>query len=184
MVRPSLRAHLQSETRKVHEHLHQAPPFAALAAGEITPDDLSALLARMGGFYLALDAVMSRALERFGTELSGYRYRPRACLFQSQSQTTFSVNVPETVASFAGIAYVVDGSVLGGQILARNLPTAESHPYFDMCRREGPAIWRQTLDLLASIENTVSSRAEAVRAAQETFTVFGRQVVPVMEDVK
>lgn len=86
---------------------------------------------------------------------------------------------PGTLAAAFGVAYVVEGSTLGGRVLHRRLSTQLRLPlrwtqgYGDMTG----AMWREFCQLLAQHVRGEVAIAEAVACARATFISFRRCVL-------
>lgn len=178
MQKNCLRLRLQTATRDVHQMLHRAPAFAALAEGNISRRKFNLVMSRMGGFYAALDKVMADGCRQFEAALGEYRYVPRAAFFETPVSESPDLAAPESAASLAGMAYVTDGATLGGKILGRAIGGDPVHPYFEFCSTKGSAIWRRTLALLEHVDRDGKARADAVHAALTTFEAFASHVTP------
>ncbi|MEM7055982.1 MAG: biliverdin-producing heme oxygenase [Pseudomonadota bacterium] len=174
-MRP-LRHHLRQETEAAHLALHRHPGFAAIESGEIVPQDHDQLMARVGGFYAILDPLASAASKVLGDHLAGYRYRPRAALFPNKAEKQIHVPDLATPAELAGAVYVVDGAVLGGQILARAFGDQALHPYWQWCCHHGPAVWRTTKALLEHVDTDTAARDEATETALRVFKAFSEAI--------
>lgn len=174
MTGEHLRQKLREETHAVHERLHQHRHFAAIADGSIRSVDFDPLMARMGAFYAALDPLMTAASRDLGQ--GAYRYQPRAVLFPSVEGAPPHFPRIDTLPAFAGAAYVVDGSVLGGQLLRRAISGRLCHPYWDWCAVAGPDVWRSTRALI-DLADSCPDRDDAVKTANAVFQVFSDHMV-------
>lgn len=81
----------------------------------------------------------------------------------------------ETPAAIAGLLYVLEGSRLGGRMLARLLPVGFPRAYLDPA--EAPS-WPGFLALLDERLATPAARAEAGRAALAAFACFAEAARP------
>ena len=110
-----VRGALQEATRAVHERLHQAPAFAAIANQHLDLRGYARLLERIAAFHctigqsLELDDARPRLLAR-DLEVLG-----------SPPPTPVRWSSPKTAAATLGLAYVVEGSSLGGKVIYRQL---------------------------------------------------------------
>lgn len=168
----ALRQRLRAETHAVHERLHQHELFAAIADGSIAAEDFDRLMARMGGFYAAFDPVMTAANLHARHGGVDYRYQMRRPLFH-RTDTPPPV-LPEIIdlATLAGAAYVVDGAVLGGQILQRAIAGRLEHPYWDWCASTGALVWRNARALIDTADTGASAADRAVDTANRVFQAF------------
>ncbi|MEM7210360.1 MAG: biliverdin-producing heme oxygenase [Pseudomonadota bacterium] len=170
MVENVLRLQLRDETSGVHEALHRHPEFIALQAGQLDTFGQYALMSRIGAFYAALDPKMTRAAHL--AEDIGYAYRPRSPLFPEVSPRSVSLPQIDTLPAFVGAAYVVDGAVLGGRMIAGKQAAHVRHAYWDWCIRNGPTVWRRTLALIAGANLSDPERQEAIGTAHSVFEAF------------
>lgn len=174
MTGSSLRQRLRAETQAVHERLHRDDHFAAIADGSILAQDFDQLMARMGGFYRALDPIMMAVCHQTGQKAGGYAYHARAPMFTGCTGTPDLPRIAG-LGALAGAAYVVDGSVLGGQILRRAIAGRLSHPYWDWCAVAGASVWRATRALIDTADQAAVGD-EAVKAANAVFLAFSEHM--------
>lgn len=147
-----------------------------MEAGQIDANDHECLMSRMGGFYAALDPLIAAACESMGDDIAGYRYRPRLGLFPSRSRRPVLIPAVDTPAALAGAIYVVDGAVLGGQVLARAFGDRSLHPYWHWCCQNGPSVWRAAKALIDHLDTDAKARAAATRTALDMFDAFAGAV--------
>jgi len=109
------RAALREATGTVHERLHSAPPFLALAQGRLQLSGYAALLSKLGQFYftvapsLAIPPSRMALLERDLASVGAAR------------RSVSNWNAPTHVAERLGWQYVVNGSMFGGKLIYRQL---------------------------------------------------------------
>jgi heme oxygenase (biliverdin-IX-beta and delta-forming) len=132
-----VRARLRHATADIHENLHQHPAFTRLMAGILTMPEYSALLGRLYGFHwpleISLRAVSGRQLgEPVGPIDPATR---KTALLLHADLLHLGVSQPEidaiplcdalpAIASpeeVVGCLYVIEGSGLGGKVMARKL---------------------------------------------------------------
>ena len=174
MTAPPLRQRLKAETSDVHERLHEHQDFAAIANGSILSQDFDRIMAHVGGFYAALDPAMMSASRKLGSKV--YQYRPGRPLFTQVVKQGGGIPTIDTLAALAGAAYVVDGAVLGGQILRRALSGRLSHPYWDWCANHGATVWREARMLIDLADTNEAAADHAVQTANAVFHEFERYV--------
>lgn len=174
----SLRDVLAAETRDVHERLHRHPDFAALEAGTIGRSDYACLMARMGGFYSALDRTVLLACKHLKGDLAGYRYRQRGPLFAERASHGAILPQLGSLPALAGAIYVADGAVLGGQILARSAGPGRAHAYWEWCAEQGASVWHQARGLIDRADRGPEARSVAVASAISVFRAFEVSVAP------
>lgn len=177
---------MRTATAAVHERLHHLPVFAALAAGRIERADYAALLGRLWGFHDPMEAAVAQA-QPPGPTPAQWR---RAHLLRSDLNALGLLDaaidrLPRhdvsaegwSPAHALGALYVIEGSTLGGRILAGKL----DHVLLDgMAGREfllagtgnDHIRWR---DLSLAFDRCGASpgpRAEMIAAANDTFERF------------
>lgn len=174
----SCREDLRFATQAPHERLHAHSGFSAVQDGTICLTDYRALLVRLYGFYLPferaadLDPVRTQWLERdltwLGLDPTSFPGMPRCA------------DLPPlpTPDHRLGALYVVEGSALGGRLLARGLDpllgpeSAEGRHFFLGRGGATGAAWRDYLHALATVDNHSQRRAVVFDAAILTFEVF------------
>jgi heme oxygenase len=124
---------LREATAASHQRLHHLPSFASLAAGRLDRPGYVRLLERLLGFHAPIEATIASALadENFGLDLS--RCRRSHLLVQDlrvlgagdscspPSRPMVDRPALTSAAEAMGWLYVVEGSALGGRLLARHL---------------------------------------------------------------
>ena len=178
MARPKFRSHLMDATRCVHERLHAERRFAALQAGNIDNADYDDLMAAMGGFYTAFDTYLLAASDRLIATSHDYVYRPRAHLFPRVAAIECNLPYLATPAALAGAVYVVDGAVLGGQMLGRLIQPYQRHPYWDWCASTGAVVWHAARALMSRVDTDAEARHRGAEAAFGVFTAFEAAMMP------
>ncbi len=181
------RTELRHATAAAHERLHEVPVFAALAAGRLDLAAYVSLLGRLYGFHDPFEAAIDLARPP-GLQPAEWR---RAHLLQSdlaalgQSDAAIRqlprhpvVGSQWTPARSMGALYVIEGSTLGGRLLARQLDHLV--PADGDCGRSfllagtdtGHVRWRDFCTALDRCGTDPASRAEMVAGAIETFRCF------------
>jgi heme oxygenase len=174
----SLRQILREATSATHERLHHHPGFAAIQDGTINLAQYRSLLVRLYGFYLPFEAAVDIAGNRSAwlradlaaVTAGGYAL---ATIPQCSSLARF-----DTQARQLGALYVVEGSTLGGQHLARNLDpllgalVPEGRRFFLGRGSNTIAGWKVFLARLTVVGSTRAARDEIVEAAVTTFSIF------------
>jgi len=126
-------ARLRVATTDTHERLHRHPGFSGLLRGTLTMSQYSQLLARLYGFHRPLERLlrMVPVSIRTGIDLLG---REKAHLLRADLVAVgIAVNaldalpacraLPEirSPGALVGCLYVIEGSGLGGRVLAKKL---------------------------------------------------------------
>ena len=170
---PILQA-LRLETRPAHDHLEQNTFNQQLMAGTVTEAATAHFLAKMYGFLAPYEARLKA--QNLGSEW-GTDTRQRAHLILDDLQKPAAAleicpDMPPlaTWPQLLGTMYVVEGSTLGGQVIARQLAKANIplRSYFPgYAERTGP-LWKVFCQLLNQ-EATPENQAEIVQSASLTF---------------
>jgi heme oxygenase len=187
-----MRARLKQATEVAHERLHSHDGFAAAAAGTISRADYRDLLARLYGFHAPFDARMAQAPAELAAALE-LPERARAGLIAADLQglgadpaaiaaLPLCAEAPEmrTEGDYLGALYVVEGSTLGGQLIARALePTVgENRRFFLGHGGENSRLWRSFVAQLDRLDASPAEAAAAERAALAAFAAFERWMTP------
>jgi heme oxygenase len=180
------RAALRAATAAAHERLHHLPPFAALATGKLGRPAYAALLRRLLGFHLALEAAVAAAppLARFGLDAAE---RCRTHLIRLDLE---ALGVPPrpglpapaiapfaTAAAALGGLYVSEGATLGGKVLAYSLegmlgPGVAGRSFLLGHGAAHGAMWRSFCIALERCAAEPGALAAMAGGAEATFSVF------------
>ena len=176
-------ARLRNETRRDHEEVEELLP---LMRHDLERDQYAAVLFRLLGFVEAWERTVRfripDALEPWVAE------RDRAALLKQDlcdlgiTNTDVShLELPgfDNLAEFMGAMYVVEGSRLGGQLIARHVEAVlglghgVGSRFFRGFGDETGSRWREFLQVL---EQQVSEQetSSAIRGAKKMFGAFGR----------
>ncbi|MGI4873521.1 MAG: biliverdin-producing heme oxygenase [Janthinobacterium lividum] len=173
MPAPILQA-LRTETRPAHDALEQNVFNQQLTSGTITAAATAHFLAKMYGFLAPYEARLQA--ENLGPEWE-IPARQRAHLIlkdlqQPASAVALCPALPPlgTWPQLLGAMYVLEGSTLGGQVIARSLAKAgiPLHTYFSGYGEQTGTRWKQFCHLLTE-EATPENQAEIVESASRTF---------------
>jgi len=187
----SFPARLREETRLQHDRIEANPRFKRLMAPDLSREEYRALVARLYGFHLVAEAAVAGAARMLPPELSlGRRLRRTSLLAADLAALGLSEAAvavlplctmrPCRRAEEAwGVLYLLEGSSLGGQVIARHLAvtlglTATTGasgmaPY----GAETGELWRafkQALDT-AAVDGTLDQDL-VISAAQEGFAAL------------
>lgn len=186
-ARPSAREALRTATCEVHERLHEHPRLKPLSDGSIGLADYRDVLARLYGFHAAAEAAFVRFAYRAPVDMAARRRTPllREDLLALEVEATAIDALPlcpdlppiDDTPALLGCAYVVEGSTLGGRMLAAAVAPllggtdAGRRFLLGYGDRHG-AMWRA---FVAAIEDVPPSRHDGmVAAAVATFAAFER----------
>lgn len=175
---PAILLRLRSETRPYHDAVEQNPFNQALAAGTVTAADAAWFLAKLYGFVQPLEAQLRAHAAEFGPEWQlPERFRANLIL-QDLPRLGYAGTPPLCPAlpalagwpQLLGAMYVLEGSTLGGQVIARQLDKngIAAHAYFTgRAERTGP-LWKSFCQQL-SLAATDERQTAIVGAAVHTF---------------
>ncbi len=166
----TVRVALRDATGPVHERLHRAKPFAALARGDLTLGDYARLLGKLGAYYFAASAhvpldprrlaLLSNDLEALGAPPPG---RP-------------SLAGPRSEPARLGWRYVVDGSIFGGRVIHRQLDylfgAVECGRRFFRGPAGAAAEWQRLCAQLEQAGSAQGARDEMIAGARDAFAAF------------
>jgi heme oxygenase len=170
---PILQA-LRLETRPAHDQLEQNAFNQQLTAGTITEAATTHFLTKMYGFLVPYEARLRQ--QHLGPEWeTATRQRAHFILNDLQKPAAALKTCPDmpplgTWPQLLGAMYVVEGSTLGGQVIARQLAKANIplRSYFSgYGERTGP-LWKAFCQLLSQ-EATPENQTEIVQSASLTF---------------
>ncbi len=196
------RHQLREKTHSLHESLHEMPVFQRLLDGSLNIPDYISLMHRFLIFYQKIDCQMLRACKKYKDQIAGYHYVPRAPMLERdvialngsdksslvQSSDSFSVPEVKDPGRLAGVAYVVDGSVLGGIMMSNsvsNLLKSDAiggQQYWQWCKSEGNDQWKSALALIEANWQTAQYRPIIVNSALQTFSSL-KDILGTCEDV-
>ncbi len=181
--RGALRAILRERTDAVHQALHLHPAFAVLAGPGGTRGDYAALMQGLGGFYAALDPVLLDAARASGGP--GYVARAPliardlAALGLQPARAEAAFDPPDGRAGLVGMLYVVEGSTLGGSVMARRAADVAGEAasgFWRWCREGGGAGWKALTAHMDRTDWTAAEQDGAAVAAQRLFADLARHL--------
>lgn len=171
-----IRAGVRDATREVHERLHGHPGFRAVTRGAISRPGYRMLLERLHGFHVAMErearwegwrsASLRDDLDWLGASLPEIEALP------------VLTGLPDlgTPERRVGALYVVEGSALGGRVLAQALrPLLGEGPAgrsFFLGVGGPPGAWRACQEQMEQLTTSPAARQEIIDAARATFSAF------------
>jgi heme oxygenase len=178
---PGILSRLRTETRPSHDAVELNPFNQALAAGTVTAADTAQFLARMYGIIAPFEAQLRQHAADFGPawELNE-RFRAHLILadlphlgYAGTPPLCPGFPVLATRPALLGALYVLEGSTLGGQVIARQLSKADipASRYF---QGYGPLTgphWKAFCQLLTEA-TTEENEQEIVDSAITLFTTL------------
>src|SRR5690606_27052094 len=111
----TVRVALRDATGPVHERIHRARPFAALARGDLALGDYRKLLAKLGAYYFGASShlpIDGKRLSLLRDDLDALDAAPPCPAPMAR---------PRSEPARLGWRYVVDGSIFGGRVIHRQL---------------------------------------------------------------
>jgi len=176
---PALLPRLRAETRPYHDAVEANPFNQALAAGTVTAADTARFLAAMYGVVRPYEARLRAQAADFGPEWELPRRYRADLILEDLPRLGHPATLPPdcpalppltTRAQLLGAMYVLEGSTLGGQVIARQLAKAgiAAHAYFTGRGDQTGPLWKafcQQLEAAGAAEDS----AEIVQSA---ITVF------------
>jgi heme oxygenase len=198
-----LLAALRDGTRDLHDRTEAA--FVLGEAARVTRPVYAEVLARLHDFYAAAEAALGAwapALAAHGVDvaarhkaallrrdLAALGSRPPALPGGAAPAGAFPAPAVPTAAHAFGLAYVLEGATLGGQLLRRRLGPAlgltpeRGLAFFAAYGAEVGPMWRaftaalDRFDRAAPAPDRPAARAAAVAGARAAFLAFERDVV-------
>jgi len=187
--RVTARRWLREGTGELHRAAEECVAILDDRAGRATYESY---LAGMLGFHLAAEALFEAHAELSQTPFDVDGRRRSRHLEADLTAMGAATDVPschlgvqsDTLARALGVAYIVEGSTLGGRHVLKRLPPnlvelrGVATRYLE---GYGPATgsrWRQFLVLLEGAVDHPAARASALRAAQATLAALIRHLQP------
>lgn len=125
MSNPTLSEWLKRETRADHRRVDQHPALKPLLKQNLTLPEYATALSALYVPIASLEEVLSIGLTAHGAH---YPLTQRAALLRAdidqlghQVSAPHGVSLPESMASIVGMLYVLEGSRLGGAMIARHV---------------------------------------------------------------
>jgi heme oxygenase (biliverdin-IX-beta and delta-forming) len=182
----SARWQLRQATADIHDAVHRHPGFVSLMRGSLTTIQYSALLARLYGFHCAFEhmlrATQPGVVGGIDPGSCGRAHLLRADLLALGLGETeidslpLCAGLPEirSPETLLGCLYVVEGSALGGSVIARKLDyllggeSPEGRSFFLGRQSPDPMPWPEFCRLL-EISAEKGDIAEIIRGARSMF---------------
>ena len=124
---PSVRMQLRATTDEIHQALHRAAPFAAIAEGRETLAGYGETLQALHRFHVGMHDMCVAGAAVLGVDVLGKVHAARvAALAADLAHMRLAVPaaVPQAAGEgnfCAGLLYTVQGSTLGGKVIFRQL---------------------------------------------------------------
>lgn len=166
----AVRVALRNATGPVHERLHRAPSFAALARGELALAGYAELLGRLGACYIAASEHVPIAPARLALlhdDLAALGVPPAPAP---------RLAGPRTATARLGWRYVIDGSIFGGRVIHRQLDylfgQAERGRRFFRGTPGAAQDWQRLCARLERAGSEPEARDEIIAGALAAFSAF------------
>ncbi|AZR36726.1 biliverdin-producing heme oxygenase [Xanthomonas vasicola] len=179
-VPPSAALALRHATQDAHRLVEAVPLMQALGQGQIDSAAYAQILRRHHGLLAGFEAQLSDWLTTLVG--NGWHYRRRVPALREDlralgQQPDLPVALPSVADDAArwGMLYVIEGSQLGGRMIARSVrkqpALAGALRYFELAD-DDPAGWRRFQAALDRRLDTPSARDAAIDGAQAMFAHF------------
>jgi heme oxygenase len=186
----SARDILRRETDIAHRRLHADPWLSAVAESRIDRPGFRVILSHLYGFYQPLEDRL--AVSGFGVatgiDIASHARAPflrddlrflglRSDEIDALASCTALPEI-ESPSAFLGCLYVLDGSRLGGSLLARALDSLfpadqiEGRSFFAAHRDRIGLMWRETCAAIEACGSDEQHLHEMVRTAQQAFAAL------------
>jgi len=188
----AFRFELRHATRSEHDALDAHPAFAALMDGTLSLSGYARLMSLFFGFYARHDPILSQACADHALGRYGFSYMPRTAILHGDLVAIGAPRLddaddgPDPLPPIAspglvgGALYVVEGSMLGGAVLARAVDNVLARVrsggdgYWKWCRDDGAGRWAMTCGMIEQLSATQAGRSDMVAGARLAFSAFGR----------
>jgi heme oxygenase len=169
---------LRTATDAVHQALHRAAPFAAIADGTATRESYGATLRFLHRYHAAMAPVCAHGASALGQPQLAEAHAARLAALESDLAHLglAPVAVPDEVPGdgdfCAGALYTVQGSTLGGKVIHSQLdallPDDEGRRFF----KGGPDDSRHWQSLCAALETRGTRLTQLEAGALRAFSRF------------
>ncbi len=176
---------LRERTMLRHRALEDRPLLRAMAGEGLTPSHLGAFVSLLQSFYAGLEPGLLPALQGHP---AAALYRPRRALLAGDlarlglplPPAAIVDAYPSTPGGLLGVVYAVEGSALGGQVIARQIAAvlgermAESVQSFSVLGKGMGPHWQAVLACLRAELTDAAALNAAVDGAAAVFSTLGR----------
>ncbi len=169
---------LKAATRQLHEQIEAENPARYIVDHSIDLETYRLLLLQNYLAYKHTELAIASVLDKY----EGRKYRQLEKDLEGLGVPIVDIPLEFTCRNKAealGAAYVVEGSALGGMVLAKHLPKCaalsgiEQH-YFFNGNRENMKEWNSFKKTISEYNFSEEEEIEATEKAKETFEFFGR----------
>jgi heme oxygenase (biliverdin-IX-beta and delta-forming) len=177
-------AQLKSGTEALHRQVERTMPVAELLGGTISIESYGALLQRLHTIHAELEQRIEKSLENH-PQLSTYYFPKLPWLREDLVALGLPLPCPaadvvaetESAAHLAGRLYVLEGAMLGGQVILKGLKKNSLLRHLPHCFYTGygpmtSTKWRAFVEMLER-EIGPSQVEAAIKGANEVYKAFG-----------
>ncbi|WP_294173079.1 biliverdin-producing heme oxygenase [uncultured Sphingomonas sp.] len=176
------RSALQAETTSIHEALHDAPPFAAIAEQRLRSSDYTRLLSALFAYHSSLQFIVAAGCRRLelqallnACELRRHRLAVDLATLNAQLPPVGKSVAAVDDAWAVGCLYTLVGSSLGGKVIFRQLdyllPTPAGRTFFAGTAGDGER-WREFCNRLEAFGTEQQSLTPLIEGAHFAFEHF------------
>lgn len=177
VLQPSVRMQLRAATDEIHQALHRAAPFAAIAEGRETIGGYGKTLKALYRFHSGMHGMCVAGAAALGNEVLGEAHARRVAALECDL-AHLGLETPRALAEevgggafCAGLLYTVQGSTLGGKVIFRQLdallPDARGRSFFQGTADDGRN-WQMLCAVLEGCQDT----AALIAGARHGFARF------------
>ncbi|MGC8530282.1 MAG: biliverdin-producing heme oxygenase [Leptospirillia bacterium] len=184
MKRSPLLAWLSRETEKMHRQLESTPLLSKLLDTSLSLEELCEVLQRFLWIYRPIDKALSDSLPRFLPTWRTPLWTP--CLIADlaalgqpiQKADRVIFLSPETLPETLGLLYVIEGSTLGGAVIAGKLEHSPARiprhalSFFSLGGSESPSLWERFLMIFPADSVSPEFSCDLLMGATRTFQLF------------
>lgn len=169
---------LKAATRQLHEQIEAENPARYIVDHTIDLETYRLLLLQNYLAYKHTELAIGNVLEKY----EGKKFKQLEKDLENLGVPVMDMPLEFTcrnIAEALGAAYVVEGSALGGMVLAKHLPKCaalsgiQQHHFFNG-NRENMKEWNSFKKSLSEYPFSEEEEIEAIEKAKETFEFFGR----------
>jgi len=172
---------LREETQQLHKEIEKDNLAGLIMDHSIGLEDYKTLLLQNYVSYKVVEKIVQPYLTNFKTTKSEQLYKDLKTLEVDTSIVNLFENAITCDNKYEalGAAYVVEGSVLGGMMIAKELKNCkelsgiETHHFFNGDRNNISG-WKNFLKQINAEEFTEEEKLQASNKAKETFKFFGK----------
>jgi heme oxygenase (biliverdin-IX-beta and delta-forming) len=188
---PKPMAMLKSSTHDLHRRLDRASCMTRLMATDLSVQEYVEILKKLHALYTAIEQALLVAEQRWGRSVAwqakaGWLKNDLHALGEFSIDTSTSTHAEQVFllrlissnAGLAGCLYVLEGSTLGGQMIAKRLRSTMGHQvtnalsFFDGYGVDTPSIWGANCARMTAVLNDNEKIFVACTSAQHVFEMF------------